>query len=59
VAAPGGDPPSPDRMTFLEHLEELRVRLIRSVIALVAASAASWTFREEIFHFLTEPLRKA
>jgi sec-independent protein translocase protein TatC len=50
---------SPDRMTFLEHLEELRVRLIRSVIALVAGFAASWTFHEEIFHFLTEPLRKA
>ena len=46
-------------MTFLEHLEELRVRLIRSVIALVAGFAASWSFHEEIFHFLTEPLRKA
>jgi sec-independent protein translocase protein TatC len=46
-------------MTFLEHLEELRVRLIRSVIALVVGFAAAWTYHEEIFHFLTEPLRKA
>ena len=46
-------------MTFLEHLEELRVRLIRSLLALVAGFAASWTFHEEIFHFLTDPLRKA
>lgn len=46
-------------MTFLEHLEELRTRLIRSLVALVVGFAASWTFHEEIFHFLTEPLRKA
>ena len=46
-------------MTFLEHLEELRVRLIRSVIALVVGFVASWSYHEEIFHFLTEPLRKA
>ena len=46
-------------MTFLEHLEELRVRLIRSLVALVVGFAACWGFREQIFHFLTEPLRKA
>lgn len=46
-------------MTFLEHLEELRVRLIRSLAALVAGFVVSWSFHEEIFHFLTEPLRKA
>ena len=46
-------------MTFLEHLEELRVRLIRSVIALVAGFAVCWSFHEQIFHFLTEPLRQA
>jgi sec-independent protein translocase protein TatC len=46
-------------MTFLEHLEELRVRLIRSLAALVAGFLASWFYHEEIFHFLTEPLRKA
>ena len=46
-------------MTFLEHLEELRVRLIRSIAALVAGFAVSWWFHERIFHFLTEPLRQA
>lgn len=46
-------------MTFLEHLEELRVRLIRSLLALVAGFAVSWIYHEEIFHFLTDPLRKA
>jgi sec-independent protein translocase protein TatC len=46
-------------MTFLEHLEELRSRLIRAALALLVGTAACWTFREPIFHFLTEPLRTA
>jgi sec-independent protein translocase protein TatC len=49
----------PDRMSFLEHLEELRVRLIRSLLALLVGFALSWGFRERIFHLLTEPLRSA
>jgi sec-independent protein translocase protein TatC len=51
--------PHPDKMTFLEHLEELRSRLVRSVIALCVGFAACWNFREQIFHFMTQPLRKA
>ena len=50
---------NPDRMSFLEHLEELRVRLIRSLLSLVAGFAVCWGFRERIFHLLTEPLREA
>src|SRR6187397_1191916 len=46
-------------MTFLEHLEELRVRLIRSLVVLVVGFGAAWGYHQEIFHFLTEPLRKA
>ena len=49
----------PDRMSFLEHLEELRVRLIHSIAALAVGFGACWFFREPIFHFLTEPLRQA
>lgn len=49
----------PDRMSFLEHLEELRVRLIRSLVALVVGFTLCWGFRERIFHLLTEPLRTA
>jgi sec-independent protein translocase protein TatC len=44
-------------MSFLEHLEELRQRLVRSVIALVVATGACWAWHEQIFHFLTQPLR--
>jgi len=50
---------APDRMTFLEHLEELRQRLLRSIIALVVAFGICWGFHEQIFHFLTEPLRRS
>ena len=51
--------PHPDKMTFLEHLEELRQRLVRSCVYLAGGFAACWGFREEIFHFMVEPMRKA
>ena len=51
--------PHPDRMSFLEHLEELRVRLIHSLVALCVTFALCWNWHEEIFHFLTQPLRRA
>jgi len=46
-------------MSFLEHLEELRGRLIRSLLALVVGTLVCWGFRTEIFRFLTQPLRAA
>lgn len=46
-------------MTFLEHLEELRVRLIRSLLALLVGFVSCWGFADRIFFFITEPLRKA
>jgi sec-independent protein translocase protein TatC len=49
----------PDTMTFLEHLEELRQRLVRSALALVVGTAACWSFRERIFHIMTQPMRDA
>ncbi len=50
--------PHPDKMTFLEHLEELRQRLVRALIYLAGGFAVCWGFHERIFHFLTEPMRK-
>jgi sec-independent protein translocase protein TatC len=46
-------------MSFLEHLEELRGRLIRSLLALVIGAIVCWNFRTPIFRFLTQPLRQA
>jgi sec-independent protein translocase protein TatC len=47
----------PDKMSFLEHLDELRSRLIHVVAALLVGFVACWAFRDPIFHFLTQPLR--
>jgi sec-independent protein translocase protein TatC len=51
--------PHPDKMSFLEHLDELRQRLVRSAIALCVGFGICWGFREQIFHFMTAPLRSA
>lgn len=51
--------PPPDKMSFLDHLEELRARLVRSLIALVVGFIVCWGFHLKIFAFLTEPLRRA
>ncbi len=44
---------------LLEHLIELRLRLIYAVLALSAGVAASYPFSSSIFQFLTEPLWRA
>lgn len=46
-------------MSFLEHLEELRDRLLRMVVALCAGFAVCWNFHDDIFHFIVQPLRAA
>jgi sec-independent protein translocase protein TatC len=46
-------------MSFLEHLEELRIRLVRAMLSLVLGFAVCWGFSERIFHFVTQPLRRA
>jgi sec-independent protein translocase protein TatC len=51
--------PSPDRMSFLEHLDELRTRMIRSLLSLVVGFGACWGFREQIFDVLVQPLKRA
>ena len=51
--------PDPDKMSFLEHLDELRTRLIHVVAALVVGFVVCWGFRDPIFHFLTQPLRQS
>jgi len=44
------------KMPLLDHLIELRRRLLYSVIALVVAFAVSYLFAEEIYAFLVQPL---
>src|SRR5712691_8215847 len=46
------------KMTFLEHLEELRKRLIVSIVALGVAFIACWNFADRIFALLSQPLSR-
>jgi sec-independent protein translocase protein TatC len=46
------------RMSLLDHLEELRKRIFRSLIALFITFIPCWTYHEEIFRFLQAPLKK-
>lgn len=50
---PGG------QMSFLEHLDELRKRLVTSVIIIVIAFTGCWFLSGKIYQFLSIPIRKA
>jgi sec-independent protein translocase protein TatC len=42
-------------MSFLDHLEELRSRILKSLVALAAGLALCWTFVEPLIRFLGVP----
>ena len=46
-------------MTFWEHLDELRSRLLRMVIAFAIGGGVAWYFRESLMLWLTTPLIRA
>jgi sec-independent protein translocase protein TatC len=46
-------------MSFLEHLEELRRRIIYSAIYVVAGFAACWFYHEQIFALMQRPIMQA
>ncbi len=43
-------------MTVIEHLEELRKRIVRALIAPAVAFAVCWTFRDRIADYLAQPI---
>src|SRR5258708_8050639 len=45
-------------MSLVEHLEELRWRILKSLIAIVVGGIVAFIFRQPILHFLTYPLPK-
>ena len=49
---------SPDSMTFLEHLEDLRKRIFYSAIVVVAAVIPAWIFSKDLFRILAIPVTK-
>ena len=56
---PAVDPYAEARMSVLEHLAELRVRVIRSFVAIAIGFSISWIWVEQIFEFLLIPLQTA
>ncbi len=47
------------QMSFLEHLDELRKRLIRSFIFVFLAASLSWFWADHIYAFLSAPVERA
>jgi len=47
------------RMTLIEHLDELRSRIIKVGIAFLGVSIVAWFFRERIFDWLLAPAGNA
>ncbi|HEV2492521.1 MAG TPA: twin-arginine translocase subunit TatC [Terriglobia bacterium] len=60
---PTNPPPDPEeeqfngkQMSFLEHLEELRKRLLYSIYSLIVGAAISFYFADNIYGYLSRPL---
>lgn len=47
------------QMSFLEHLDELRRRLVRSFLFVIIAAAGCFYFSGQIYAFLAAPVQKA
>ena len=47
------------QMSFLDHLEELRKRIIHSLIAVGVALGVCWSFADTLFHTVSRPILKA
>jgi len=47
----------PGRMSFLDHLGELRTRLFRALLALVVCFLVAWSQSARIFNFFVRPLQ--
>jgi sec-independent protein translocase protein TatC len=53
------EPEDDVHMSFFDHLEELRARLIASLIPIIPLFVVAWIFREEIFALMVIPLEQA
>jgi sec-independent protein translocase protein TatC len=56
---PSGQPQEMTAMSFLEHLEELRKRIIYSIIAVAIGFFACWGYAEKIFALMQKPIMQA
>ncbi len=56
ATAPRKDLPA---MSFLQHLEELRMRIIRALVAVGVGFCACWYYAEPIFGYMQRPIMTA
>ena len=54
-----GDDEDMARMSFLDHLEELRTRIIRALAGLVLSYLACLIFAQQLFLFIKDPYERA
>src|SRR5437868_15030589 len=47
------------QMSFLEHLDELRTRLIRSMAFVLIAAFLCWFVSDRMYNFLARPVQRA
>jgi sec-independent protein translocase protein TatC len=59
ASPPDQEDPEGEGMTFWEHLDELRSRLVKMVIATCAGGGAAWYYRSKILGWLLEPFKEA
>lgn len=52
-------PEAGGQMSFLAHLDELRKRLVNSVVIIVVFFLACWFVSDKIYNFLSVPIRRA
>jgi len=51
--------PPPDKMSFWEHLQELRVRIVRSLLIVAVTFAATYAFRFKLWAWAQKPFLDA
>ena len=51
-----GDDPGMRKMSFLDHLEELRHRLFYSLISIMVGFLVCWIFADEMYELLARPI---
>src|SRR5215471_9200541 len=47
------------RMSFMEHLEELRTRILRMLMGIAVAAVGSLTFSTQLWRFVCQPAAQA
>lgn len=50
------EPDAPGRMSFLDHLDELRRRILYSVYSILAAAVVAFTFLKPLLNEITRPM---